>query len=185
MVGECEHACMENSQLPVDTSTGSSRFYPSWCYWFFWSCCAGPEPRRGPWGCLRPCRGLVRLRDVGNGRGRGREGVWDAILILFVVWPALLLYQDTDQAGGYDVRQGIIRFSRDDLFIVIALGWVFASFLQSIAGFGTPIAIVAPLLFAFGVRPVYAVVIPIIAHLWARFFGSSGSIGSRRWRWSI
>ena len=103
------------------------------------------------------------------------KGVWDAIFILYVVWPALLLYQVTDRAGGYDaLRQGITRFSRNDLFIVIALGWVFASFLQSIAGFGTPIAIVAPLLVAFGVRPVYAVVIPIIAHLWAKFFGTLG-----------
>jgi lactate permease len=103
------------------------------------------------------------------------KGIWDAIFILFVVWPALLLYQVTDQAGGYDaLRQGITRFSRNDLFIVVALGWVFSSFLQGIAGFGTPIAIVAPLLVAFGVRPVYAVTIPIIAHLWAKFFGTLG-----------
>jgi lactate permease len=103
------------------------------------------------------------------------KGVWDAIFILYVVWPALLLYQVTDQAGGYDaLRQGITRFSRNELFIIIALGWVFSSFLQGIAGFGTPIAIVAPLLVAFGVRPVYAVAIPIIAHLWAKFFGTLG-----------
>src|SRR3954453_20324544 len=50
------------------------------------------------------------------------KGVWDAIFILYVVWPALLLYQVTDQAGGYDaLRQGITRFSRNDLFIVVAL----------------------------------------------------------------
>ena len=103
------------------------------------------------------------------------KGVWDAIFILYVVWPALLLYQVTEKAGGYDaLRQGITRFSRNDLFIVVALGWVFSSFLQGIAGFGTPIAIVAPLLVAFGVRPVYAVAIPIIAHLWAKFFGTLG-----------
>lgn len=105
----------------------------------------------------------------------GAKGVWDAIFILYVVWPALLLYQVTDQAGGYDaLRQGITRFSRNDLFIVVALGWVFSSFLQGIAGFGTPIAIVAPLLVAFGVQPVYAVVIPLIGHLWAKFFGTLG-----------
>ncbi len=103
------------------------------------------------------------------------KGIWDAVFILYVVWPALLLYHVTDQAGGYDaLRQGIARFSRNELFVVIALGWVFSSFLQAIAGFGTPIAIVAPLLVAFGVRPVYAVVIPLIAHLWAKFFGTLG-----------
>lgn len=103
------------------------------------------------------------------------KGVWDAVFILFVIWPALLLYRVTDAAGGYvALRQGITRFSRNELFNVVALGWVFSSFLQSIAGFGTPIAIVAPLLVAFGVRPVYAVVIPLIAHLWAKFFGTLG-----------
>lgn len=103
----------------------------------------------------------------------GAKGVWDAVFILYVVWPALLLYQVTDQAGGYQaLRQGITRFSRNELFVVVALGWVFSSFLQGIAGFGTPIAVVAPLLVAFGVRPVYAVVIPLIAHIWAKFFGT-------------
>lgn len=103
----------------------------------------------------------------------GAKGVWDAVFILYVVWPALLLYRVTEQAGGYEaLRQGITRFSRNELFVVIALGWVFSSFLQGIAGFGTPIAVVAPLLVAFGVRPVYAVAIPIIAHVWAKFFGT-------------
>src|SRR5690606_15790605 len=99
------------------------------------------------------------------------KGVWDAIFILYVVWPALLLYVVTDRAGGYEaLRQEGTCFSRNELFIVVALGWVFSSFLQGIAGFGTPIAIVAPLLVAYGVRPVYAVAIPVIAHIWAKMF---------------
>lgn len=103
------------------------------------------------------------------------KGVWDAIFILYVMWPALLLYQVTKQAGGYDaLRHGISRFSRNELFVIIGLGWVFSSFLQGIAGFGAPIAVVAPLLLAMGVRPVYAATISIIAHAWARFFGTLG-----------
>lgn len=105
----------------------------------------------------------------------GAKGVWDAIFILYVIWPALLLYHVINQAGGFDaLRRGITRFSRNELFIIIALGWVFSSFLQGVAGFGTPIAVVAPLLVAVGVKPVYAVTIPLIAHLWARFFGTLG-----------
>lgn len=103
----------------------------------------------------------------------GAKGVWDAIFILYVVWPALLLYHVTNQAGAFEaLRRGITRFSRNELFIIMALGWVFSSFLQGIAGFGTPIAVVAPLLLAIGVKPVYAVVFPLIAHLWAKFFGT-------------
>lgn len=105
----------------------------------------------------------------------GAKGVWDSASILFVIWPALLLYHIVNKAGGYEaLRQGIASFSRNELFIVIALGWVFTSFLQGIDGFGTPIVVVAPLLVAIGMRPVYAVAIPIIAHIWAKFYGTLG-----------
>jgi lactate permease len=105
----------------------------------------------------------------------GAKGVWDAIFILYVIWPALLLYQITKQAGAYDaLRQGIAKFSRNELFIILALCWVFASFLQGIAGFGAPVAVVVPLLIAVGVKPVYAVAMGVLAHAWARFFGTLG-----------
>lgn len=105
----------------------------------------------------------------------GAKGVWDAVFILYVVWPALLLYHTLDRAGAFEAfRTGIGRFSRDELFVVLAFGWVFASFLQGIAGFGTPIAVVAPLLVAMGVRPVQAVVVPLIGHAWATMFGTLG-----------
>ncbi|CCJ51146.1 L-lactate permease [Bordetella parapertussis] len=103
------------------------------------------------------------------------KGVWDALFILYVIWPALLLYHVMSHSGGYDaLRRGIELMSRNELFVIVALGWVFASFLQGIDGFGTPIAVVAPLLVAFGMRPVYAVAIPIIAHIWAKFYGTLG-----------
>lgn len=101
------------------------------------------------------------------------KGVWDAIFILFVVWPALMLYRITDGAGAFDaLRKGIEKFTSNELFLVLSFGWVFASFLQGIAGFGAPIAVVAPLLLALGVRPLYAVVIPLIGHAWANMFGT-------------
>jgi lactate permease len=103
----------------------------------------------------------------------GGKGVWDAVFILAVVWPALLLYRVTDNAGAFQsLRRGIATFSDNRLFVVLGFGWIFASFLQGIAGFGTPIAVVAPLLVAIGVRPIYAVVIPLIGHAWANMFGT-------------
>jgi len=105
---------------------------------------------------------------VANGKG-----IWDAIFILYVVWPAILLYQISDKAGAFSsLRKGIRRFSQNQLFLVLAFGWIFASFLQGIAGFGTPIAVVAPLMLAIGVKPIYAVVIPLIGHAWANMFGT-------------
>lgn len=103
----------------------------------------------------------------------GAKGIWDAIFILYVIWPALLLYRVADRAGAFvALREGIERFSENELFLVLGFGWIFASFLQGITGFGAPIAIVAPLLIAIGVKPVYAVVIPLIGHAWANLFGT-------------
>ena len=103
----------------------------------------------------------------------GGKGIWDAVFILYVLWPALLLYGIGERAGAFAaLRQGITRFSRNELFLVLAFGWVFASFLQATAGFGIPIVVVAPLLLALGVRPSYAVAIPLIGHAWANMFGA-------------
>lgn len=104
------------------------------------------------------------------------KGIWDAIFILIVVWTALLLYHVTLKAGGFEaIREGITKYTKNYLFLTLAFGWVFASFLQGVAGFGAPIAIVAPLLIGIGIKPVQAVVIPLIGHIWAKMFGSLGT----------
>lgn len=103
----------------------------------------------------------------------GGKGLWDAVFILYVVWAALLLYLVTVRAGAFEaLNRGFLEFSRNELFLVLAIGWVFSSFFQGIAGFGAPIAVTAPLLIGIGMRPVYAVIIPLIAHAWAKMFGT-------------
>lgn len=116
---------------------------------------------------------LVFRAPLGTVASASAKGLWDAIFILYVIWPALLLYQVTKQAGAFQaMRLGIQEHSRNRLFLVLAFGWVFATFLQGIAGFGAPIAIVAPLLVGLGVTPVMAVVIPLVGHSWANMFGT-------------
>jgi lactate permease len=101
------------------------------------------------------------------------KGVWDAFFIIYVIVPALLLYQISIAAGAFDtLRNGIESFTPNNLIHILGFGWVFASFLQGITGFGAPIAVTAPLLVAVGVRPLWAVVIPLIGHAWANTFGT-------------
>ncbi len=105
----------------------------------------------------------------------GAKGVWDAIPIVLVIVTAILLYRVGTAAGAFHaLRVGVQEWSRNLMFLVLGFGWVFASFMQGIAGFGAPIAIVAPILVALKVRPLYAVVIPLIGHAWAKFFGTLG-----------
>lgn len=70
------------------------------------------------------------------------------------------------------IRRGIEAITPNQLLHVLAFGWVLPSFLQGITGFGAPIAVAAPLLLALGIRPVWAVVIAIIGHAWAKTFGT-------------
>lgn len=103
------------------------------------------------------------------------KGVWLGTWILLVVWPALLLYRLASGAGLERIGRifaTILTRRRENLLV---LAWIFPSFIQGIAGFGTPIAIVAPLLLAMGWSPTRAVVYPLIGYHWAVTFGSMGS----------
>lgn len=104
------------------------------------------------------------------------KGIWDAIFILYVVWPALILYQVADHAGAFQsIQKGVLRLIPDRLLVILVFAWVLTSFIQSIAGFGAPLAVVAPILLGLGVKPLYAVLLPIIGGSWANSFGSLGT----------
>ncbi len=110
---------------------------------------------------------LVALQTV--------KGLWDALFILYVIVPALLLYEVSRAAGAFQaIRRGIESYTQNELIHVLAIGWVFSSFLQGITGFGAPAAVTAPLLVAFGVRPFWAVIIALTGHTWANTFGTLG-----------
>lgn len=103
------------------------------------------------------------------------KGIWDAIFIVYVIWPSLILYNVANEAGAFDaIQKGVRMLMPDRLLMVLAFGWVLASFIQGIAGFGTPLAVTTPLLIGLGVRPVYAVIIPLIGASWGNVFGSLG-----------
>ena len=104
------------------------------------------------------------------------KGIWDAIFVLYVIWPALILYNVSNEAGAFNaIQHGLRRLMPDRLLVVLAFAWVLAPFIQSIAGFGTPLAVTTPLLIGLGVQPLYAVILPIIAAAWANMFGSLGA----------
>jgi len=112
------------------------------------------------------------LRDLAVASGKG---VWDAVFVLYVIIPALIFYHVIDRANGFDaLREEVKSVTKNELFLVLGFGWVFVSFMQSISGFGTPIVVVAPILLALGVKPVYSVAIPLVGHAWANTFGTLG-----------
>lgn len=101
------------------------------------------------------------------------KGVWSALPILLIIWTAILMYQVGDEAKAFLViRNGMRKLLPNELLLVLAMGWVFESFLQGITGFGVPVAVGAPLLIGIGVKPMWAVIIPLLGQAWGNTFGT-------------
>jgi lactate permease len=103
------------------------------------------------------------------------KGLWLGLWILLVVWPSLLLFRIASVAGLERLGQvftSILPRRRENLLLV---AWVFPALIQGVAGFGTPIAVAAPLLLAMGWGPVRAVAYPLVGYHWSVTFGSMGS----------
>ena len=104
------------------------------------------------------------------------KGVLLSLNVLYIIWAALLLYNVVKETGAIDaIGVGIQRFSGDKSIQLLIFGWIFSSFLQGVAGYGVPIAVVAPLLVGLGFSPIVSVAVPAIGHSWSVTFGSMGA----------
>jgi lactate permease len=96
--------------------------------------------------------------------------------VLLIIWAAFLLYRVADEAGAIRIiGQALPRLTTDRGMQTMIIGWVFASFLQGVGGFGVPVAVTSPLLVGLGLSPLAAVIVPSLGHGWAVTFGSMGS----------
>lgn len=101
------------------------------------------------------------------------KGLWNSLAIIIVIIPAILIYEVTQEADAFEpFRQGMQKFSPNELLQVLAIGWVFVSFLQGVTGFGVPVAVGAPLLVGIGVKPIWAVIISLLGQAWGNTFGT-------------
>ncbi len=100
------------------------------------------------------------------------KGVLLSLYVLYIIWMALVLYNVVNEAGAIAViGHSIARLTRDKTMQLLILSWAFSSFLQGVAGFGVPIAVVAPLLIGMGFGPVVSVAAVAIGHSWSVTFG--------------
>ena len=102
-------------------------------------------------------------------------GVLLAVEILWIVFGALVLLYTLTRAGAVErINQGFAAISEDRRVQVVLLGFFLATFLEGVAGFGTPAAVVAPLLLALGFPAMAAVVAALVGHAIATTFGAVG-----------
>jgi lactate permease len=138
------------------------------------------------WGLIRTAlaawawTALVALLLFGIGLAGAAVSQWKALIlaleVLPIVWGALLFYSICEVAGAIRIiGDGLAEAVPWKSLRGLLLGWAFASFLQGAGGFGVPVVVTAPLLWAAGFSPLLAIVLPFIGHAWAVTFGSLGT----------
>ena len=102
-------------------------------------------------------------------------GVMLAIEILWIVFGALVLLYTLQQAGAIErIASGFASISSDHRVQTILIGFFLTAFLTGVAGFGTPAAIVAPLLVSLGFPALAAVIVALVGHAIATTYGAVG-----------
>lgn len=105
------------------------------------------------------------------------KGLFLSFYVLAIILPALYLYNIVNQAGGIRAMANALEQTIADRgVLLIVLAWAFSGLLEGLAGFGLPIAIVAPMLVGLGVEPIIAVAAVAVGHSWSVTFGDMGVI---------
>ena len=104
------------------------------------------------------------------------RGFMTAIEILWIVFGALVLLYTLMEAGAFDrINQGFATVSDDRRVQIVLIAFFMATFIEGAAGFGTPAAVVAPLLLGLGFPALAAVIAGIIGHIIAVTYGAVGT----------
>ena len=102
------------------------------------------------------------------------KGFLTALDILLIVFGAVLLYYDMVESGAVSmVTKSIMGLSKDRR-VQASLGWLLVTFFEGAAGFGTPGAIVGPLLVGIGFPALVAAPLVLIYDSTPVSFGCVG-----------
>lgn len=108
--------------------------------------------------------------------GAFAEALFTAGTILWIIFPALCIHQLQIRTGAIDVLQRALgRLSQDPRLTALLVAWFFALFLEGAAGFGTTIALAAPVLVSLGFQPVVALTMALTGHVAGVSFGAVGT----------
>ncbi len=104
------------------------------------------------------------------------KGVVVAVTLLYIVFGAILLLNTLSESGGLAViRRGFTDISDDRRVQVIIVAWLFGSFIEGSAGFGTPAAVCVPLLVGLGFPAKSAVISGMLIQCTPVSFGAVGT----------
>lgn len=104
------------------------------------------------------------------------NGLVVTVQLLFIIFGAILLLNTLSESGALAViRRGFTDITPDRRVQVILIAWLFGSFIEGSAGFGTPAAVCVPLLVGLGFPAKSAVVSGMLIQCTPVSFGAVGT----------
>jgi lactate permease len=104
------------------------------------------------------------------------EAGFTAATILWIVFPALWIHELQLRTEATEtIRKSLTGLSVDPRLTALLIAWFFALFAEGAAGFGTPVALAAPILVGLGFPPVQAVSLALVGHAVGVSFGAVGT----------
>ncbi len=104
------------------------------------------------------------------------NGLIVAGTLIYIIFGAILLLNTLQQSGAIGaIRQGFSDITPDRRVQVIIIAWLFGSFIEGSAGFGTPAAVAVPLMVGLGFPAMAAVVAGMIIQSTPVSFGAMGT----------
>jgi lactate permease len=104
------------------------------------------------------------------------DGLMLATSLLYIIFGAILLLNTMQESGALSaIRRGFVNVSPDKRVQAIIIAWLFGSFIEGSAGFGTPAAVAVPLLVGLRFPPMAAVVVGMIIQSTPVSFGALGT----------
>ena len=104
------------------------------------------------------------------------QGLVITLSLLWIIFGAILLLNTLKYSGGITaIRSGFVAVSPDPRIQVVIICWLFGCFIEGASGFGTPAAIVAPLLVAMGFPAMAAVLMGMLLQSTPVSFGAVGT----------
>ena len=103
-------------------------------------------------------------------------GLLNSIDVLIIILGAIVVMNTLKMSGGMATINNEFRSVSPDARIqAIIIGFMFVSFIEGAAGFGTPAALAAPLMVSLGFPPVAAAIVALICDSTAVSFGAIGT----------
>ena len=114
---------------------------------------------------------------VGQALSGTAEGAFYGLFpILWILVNAMWVYRLSVVSGWFEVLGAKIRaISDDQRVLAILIAFCFGALLESLAGFGAPVAISAAMLIAAGMKPLKAATVSLLANTAPVAFGAMGA----------